>query len=231
MSASRKQSSNMLKLSATSVHGRRMSSVHSTLSWEPMLLASNAPTENTYQLQPAPNREFNTKEAEEIIRQNSIQFFEKYTDLQINLVLVYDFLQLNVLHTGHLTIQLARYSRDRTSYLGSNLDEYTIRGSKVLPFVQRRFAFQPDHSLACQIADAVRQSLSRELASTDTKHGGRHKLVVHVLHENKPVGLNSVGLTVSSCGLWDPATDRWVQVAHRSPWGLFLILAFACYYE
>ncbi|GAA51554.1 hypothetical protein CSKR_102980 [Clonorchis sinensis] len=189
MSANRKQSSNMLKVSATSAHGRRMSSIHSTFSWEPMPLTSNAPTENTYQLQPAPNREFNTKEAEEIIRQVA------------------------------------------ASYLGSNLDEYTIRGSKVIPFVQRRFAFQPDHSLACQIADAVRQSLSRELASTDTKHGGRHKLVVHVLHEHKPVGLNSVGLTVSSCGLWDPATDRWVQVIHRSPWGLFLILAFACYYE
>ncbi|KER20673.1 LOW QUALITY PROTEIN: hypothetical protein T265_15260 [Opisthorchis viverrini] len=45
--------------------------------------------------------------------------FEKYTHLQINLVfttdstesLVYDILQLNVMHTGRLMIQLARYSR------------------------------------------------------------------------------------------------------------------------
>ncbi|KER21875.1 hypothetical protein T265_14994, partial [Opisthorchis viverrini] len=48
--------------------------------------------------------------------------FEKYTNLQINLVLmgnsteslVYDVLQLNVLHTSHLMIQLARYSRYRS---------------------------------------------------------------------------------------------------------------------
>ncbi|KER27001.1 hypothetical protein T265_13887, partial [Opisthorchis viverrini] len=48
--------------------------------------------------------------------------FEKYTHLQINLVftgdsiesLVYDVLQLNVLHTDRLMIQLARYSRYRS---------------------------------------------------------------------------------------------------------------------
>ncbi|KER21735.1 hypothetical protein T265_15022, partial [Opisthorchis viverrini] len=50
--------------------------------------------------------------------------FEKYTHLQINLVftrdstesLVYDILQLNVLHTGHLMFQLARYSRYRSIF-------------------------------------------------------------------------------------------------------------------
>ncbi|KER31742.1 hypothetical protein T265_12926, partial [Opisthorchis viverrini] len=52
-------------------------------------------------------------------------FIEKYTNLQINLVftgdsiesLVYDVLQLNVLHTGRLMIQLARYSIYRTQRL------------------------------------------------------------------------------------------------------------------
>ncbi|KER22219.1 hypothetical protein T265_09641 [Opisthorchis viverrini] len=50
--------------------------------------------------------------------------FEKYTNLQINLVLtresteslVYDIIQLNALHTGCLMIQLARYSRYRTTH-------------------------------------------------------------------------------------------------------------------
>ncbi|KER20871.1 hypothetical protein T265_10660 [Opisthorchis viverrini] len=49
---------------------------------------------------------------------------EKYTHLQINLVfttdsnesLVYDILDMNMLHTGHLTIQLARYSRYRSIF-------------------------------------------------------------------------------------------------------------------
>ncbi|KER27960.1 hypothetical protein T265_05085 [Opisthorchis viverrini] len=51
-----------------------------------------------------------------------VSVFEKYTHLQINLVfmrdstesLVYDILQLTVLHTGRLMIQLARYSRYRS---------------------------------------------------------------------------------------------------------------------
>ncbi|KER21238.1 hypothetical protein T265_10398 [Opisthorchis viverrini] len=50
------------------------------------------------------------------------EMFSKYTNLQINLVfardsnesLVHDNLQLNVLHTGRLMIQLARYSRYRS---------------------------------------------------------------------------------------------------------------------
>ncbi|KER24390.1 hypothetical protein T265_07947 [Opisthorchis viverrini] len=49
---------------------------------------------------------------------------QKYTQLQINLVftrdltesIVYDILQLNVLHTGRLMIQLARYSRYRSIF-------------------------------------------------------------------------------------------------------------------
>ncbi|KER33661.1 hypothetical protein T265_00547 [Opisthorchis viverrini] len=52
--------------------------------------------------------------------------FEKYTHLQINLVLtgdsieslVYDVLQLNVLHTGYLMFQLAQYSGYRVVIIG-----------------------------------------------------------------------------------------------------------------
>ncbi|KAG5453631.1 hypothetical protein CSKR_111584 [Clonorchis sinensis] len=48
----------------------------------------------------------------------------KYTHLQINLIfttdssesLVYDVLQLNVLHTGHFMFQLVRYSRYRSIF-------------------------------------------------------------------------------------------------------------------
>ncbi|KER24600.1 hypothetical protein T265_07791 [Opisthorchis viverrini] len=54
---------------------------------------------------------------------------EKYTHLQLNLVfthestepLVYDVLQLNVLHTGRLMIQLARYSRNRSIFSSRKL--------------------------------------------------------------------------------------------------------------
>ncbi|KER34037.1 hypothetical protein T265_00222 [Opisthorchis viverrini] len=52
------------------------------------------------------------------------QVLEKYTNLQINLLftrdstesLVYDILQMNVLHTGRLMFQLARYSRYRSIF-------------------------------------------------------------------------------------------------------------------
>ncbi|KER22966.1 LOW QUALITY PROTEIN: hypothetical protein T265_14741 [Opisthorchis viverrini] len=56
--------------------------------------------------------------------QKPFQLFEKYTHMQINSAfardstksLVYDILQLNAMHTGRLMIQLARYSRYRSTF-------------------------------------------------------------------------------------------------------------------
>ncbi|KAG5452382.1 hypothetical protein CSKR_100807 [Clonorchis sinensis] len=61
---------------------------------------------------------------------------EKYTHLQINLVftgdsresLVYDVLQLNVLHTGHLMFQLIRYSKYREYQKFTQADEFDLLG-------------------------------------------------------------------------------------------------------
>ncbi|KAG5450474.1 hypothetical protein CSKR_103768 [Clonorchis sinensis] len=56
--------------------------------------------------------------------ENKVILFDKYTHLQINLVftedsaesLVYDILQLNVLHKGCVVFQLVRYSRYRSIF-------------------------------------------------------------------------------------------------------------------
>ncbi|KER26068.1 hypothetical protein T265_14073, partial [Opisthorchis viverrini] len=69
-----------------------------------------------------------------------LKVFEKYTHLQINLVftrdsaesLVYDILQLNVLHTGRLMFQLSRHSRYRKVSENSSTahDELLLQASQ-----------------------------------------------------------------------------------------------------
>ncbi|KAF6777672.1 hypothetical protein AHF37_02939 [Paragonimus kellicotti] len=79
--------------------------------------------------------------------------------------------------------------------------------------------------------EIVMQSLVRELAATDTRHGGRYKLVVHVLHLDTPAQIAAPDLMASSCGLWNSETDRWLTVTHRIPDGKIVITVFACYHE
>ncbi|KAA3671157.1 uncharacterized protein DEA37_0014086 [Paragonimus westermani] len=116
--------------------------------------------------------------------------------------------------------------------LGPNLDDYgntKSRATSVDNCVHKLPSGQP--LICCSLANWIRQSLVRELAATDTRHGGRYKLVVHVLHLDTPAQVAAPDMMASSCGLWNSETDRWFTVTHRIPDGKILITVFACYHE
>ncbi|KAF7232094.1 hypothetical protein EG68_08575, partial [Paragonimus skrjabini miyazakii] len=116
--------------------------------------------------------------------------------------------------------------------LGPNSDNYRNTKSRAISVdicTQNLPSGQP--LICCFLANWVRQSLVRELAATDIKHGGRYKLVVHVLHLDTPAQIAAPDLMASSCGLWNSETDRWFTVTHRIPDGKIVITVFACYHE
>ncbi|KAF8564153.1 hypothetical protein P879_09392, partial [Paragonimus westermani] len=116
--------------------------------------------------------------------------------------------------------------------LGPNLDDYWNTKSRTTSVDNCAHKLPSGQSLiCCSLANEIRQSLVHELAATDTKHGGRYKLVVHVIHLDTPAQVAAPDLMASSCGLWNSETDRWFTVTHRIPDGKIVITAFACYHE
>lgn len=85
--------------------------------------------------------------------------------------------------------------------------------------------------MVCWLANIVRKRLVSEVSGIDVRHGGRHKVVVHILHVDQPPEVPPAELLVCSCGLWDSNTDRWFSVKHQTETGTILVTVFACYHE
>ncbi|THD28424.1 hypothetical protein D915_000716 [Fasciola hepatica] len=92
-------------------------------------------------------------------------------------------------------------------------------------------SFSRDTPIVCWLANFVRQRLVREISATDVRQGGRHKIVVHVLHVDELPEVPPAELLVSSCGLWNSDTDRWFSVQHQTEMGTIVVTVFACYHE
>ncbi|VDP90960.1 unnamed protein product [Echinostoma caproni] len=118
-----------------------------------------------------------------------------------------------------------------TERLGPNLREPVI-GRTRRPDESFRCVFPKDDTpLVCWLANTVRECLVREISAVDLPKGGRHKLIVHVLHVDEPPTVPSAELIMSSCGLWNSDTDRWFAVHHQTAIGTIVVSVFACYHE